>query len=923
MEAPAANGSLDWEQIRAQELDQLGAKDRPDKLFGLCLSGGGIRSATFSLGILQEFERRGLLNRVDFLSTVSGGGYLGSYFLSNRREGRSVGPDNQSSLQHLRRFSNYLAPNSGMFSLDTWSMIMVWLRNTTLLQAFLISLLTAVLLLPRVWGLIASRWLLVPGGDHRVPVPWSDLTGWIILAVVFLAVSASSTYLMLAPERPRAAWLWVAVGGMALFATDLATLGFHASARQDADSLLLPFSASLAVSIACLPLLLRSFETKSGSGSTGARLVLAWAACFLVVGSLIWLAQAGLRDWATQIKLVHGPAPQVAAGFWHYAIWAVPLHLFAIATGLTFMIGFAGRGMPDLTREVWSRLAAGLFLAMLALATIGSVNIYGPLLVFQLIEHLPVWVTAGGGIGGVVTSIAGIIAAQDRGTGRGGRGAKAMLAGLAPYLFIVILVLSLSVGLHLVLTRQALAGVQSLWSQQFKVDKGGPFATPTEVRQACEVILAPGSGMPGVDLSVAYYWAIVGSQVAPAPATCRVEGAGELSTVPWAIWLFVGCIAAGLILGWRIDPNEFSINPLYRNRLVRCFMGAARYTCYVKEASSKRKPNALTGFDAREDFQIEDLADKLKGQPSDPALRMPLPIVNTALNMVGSGDAVKSERRACSMFFTPLHVFSDVTNGAGMEDFAKRQGPDGLSLGTLVATSGAAANPNCGFHTSPPVAFLLTFFNVRLGRWITNPKRGNSWPAARFALVYTLLELFGMADDQGLYINISDGGHFENLGLYELVRRRCRYIIVCDGEQDNDYSFESLGGAIRRCRDDFKAEICVDVSRMQALERNGQTSGHYAFGSVQYDESAPGQKWGQILYLKASYTGRESFDIRQYKRESPDFPHETTGDQFFSESQFESYRKLGEEVAREALPGFMAALSTKELFERTAAFEEV
>ena len=151
-EAARTQAGIDFKAIQAEELKQLKATDRPNALFGLCLSGGGIRSATFNLGVLEVLEEKGLLNQLDYLSTVSGGGYIGSYVLANRKRKQGVGPDNESSLQHLRRFSNYLAPDASMFSLDTWTMIAIWLRNTTLLQGFLISLLAAVLLLPRLWA---------------------------------------------------------------------------------------------------------------------------------------------------------------------------------------------------------------------------------------------------------------------------------------------------------------------------------------------------------------------------------------------------------------------------------------------------------------------------------------------------------------------------------------------------------------------------------------------------------------------------------------------------------------------------------------------------------------------------------------------------------------------------------------------------
>ncbi len=134
------------------------------------------------------------------------------------------------------------------------------------------------------------------------------------------------------------------------------------------------------------------------------------------------------------------------------------------------------------------------------------------------------------------------------------------------------------------------------------------------------------------------------------------------------------------------------------------------------------------------------------------------------------------------------------------------------SLGTAVAISGAAASPNMGYHTSPPVAFLLTLFNVRMGWWLGNPRARYTWrySSPRIGLIYMLGELFGTTSSSSDYVSLSDGGHFENLGIYELVRRRCRYIIVGDAEQDEDFKFGGLGSRHPpvprrfRCRDRYR-----------------------------------------------------------------------------------------------------------------------
>jgi hypothetical protein len=215
-----------------------------------------------------------------------------------------------------------------------------------------------------------------------------------------------------------------------------------------------------------------------------------------------------------------------------------------------------------------------------------------------------------------------------------------------------------------------------------------------------------------------------------------------------------------------------------------------------------------------------------------------------------------------------------------------------------MAISGAAVNPNSGFHSRPAVAFLLSLFNVRLGWWLRNPaicSEGDD-PSPRFGLLYLLRELAGYTDVKSQFLNLSDGGHFENMGLYELIRRRCRFIIVSDAEQDGNFSFEGLGGAVRKCRTDFGAEIEIDPRALQPVD--GASKVHCAVGTIRYPETGA---TGYILYINSTLTGDEPADVLQYRKHYKDFPHQSTTDQFFTESQFESYRALGHHVMHTVL----------------------
>ena len=411
------------------------------------------------------------------------------------------------------------------------------------------------------------------------------------------------------------------------------------------------------------------------------------------------------------------------------------------------------------------------------------------------------------------------------------------------------------------------------------------------------------------------YWYELGSYERETEGFPRMYGAGK-----WAAEALIVSVLIVLFLETRIDINEFSLHHFYKNRLVRCYLGATR--------GSKRKPSGLTGFDQDDDFPIENLLAK-RERPAEAKDFVapyygPYAIVNGTVNLDQGSELAKKERKGESFVFTPLFcgflpAHSDEDNRTVRRDRSidpngyrstwsymyARKGPN---IGTCMGISGAAANPNWGYHTSAAVAFLLTVFDVRLGWWVGNPRRpkpsGKSGPP--LALHPLLSELFAQTDARAKYLNISDGGHFENLGVYELVRRRCRFIIAGDGEQDNNLTFESLGGAVRKCRIDFGVDIQIDPRRIQ--KKDGVSRTHCVVGRIIYPDDPPG--W--LLYLKASLMGDEPEDVTQYHSVHKDFPHETTANQFFTESQFESYRKLGLHILNAAFDNVKIDLAEPE-----------
>jgi hypothetical protein len=225
----------------------------------------------------------------------------------------------------------------------------------------------------------------------------------------------------------------------------------------------------------------------------------------------------------------------------------------------------------------------------------------------------------------------------------------------------------------------------------------------------------------------------------------------------------------------------------------------------------------------------------------------------------------------------------------------------GFSLGMALATSGAAVSPEMGRETQPVRAFLLTLFNARLGRWSPNPKR-SAWREAspNFGVTCLLEELFGFANEERDFVYLSDGGHFENTALYELVRRRLRKIVCVDAGADPERSFADLGNAIHKCRVDFGVEIDIDLVPLRARQPGALPVAAFAIGRILY----PGTSVeGVLIVVKPTLVRArgEPIDVQAYAEQNPDFPQQTTADQFFNESQFESYRRLGLFVGEAAL----------------------
>jgi hypothetical protein len=863
-----------------QALNSLG-------LSALCLSGGGIRSATFSLGVVQALASyarqaegkapqadQSLLSEFQYLSTVSGGGYLGGFlsaWLSRAHSagangwtevwqsltGRRTSPDQQPlPLAWLRSYSNYLTPRVGVASADTWTTIAIYLRNLVLNWLVIVPVVYAAVLFLKLFAIFIV-WLSEFDPEWTTPALVTGCIGAVCL------VAALRHTCLNRPTHGRS------LGGQASFLL-----------RDLIPAVLAAIIFTFAMAFPATEVLARDIVRGSavelfwafvgfafgggaiyGIGWAGARPpfqscadgmkdLAAWvvSGCFfgvIILGGIILYFQApdtGLGYLRPkEILLLAGAVP-----------WIVVAKLIAeiLFVGLTSKEDGSDSDREWLGRSAgWYLVVAIVWLITIVLAFVGS----------DVLQDWTKWGASwlfGGGAGaGVVTALLGKSSLTPAsGSARSGKGISLnIVLSIAAPIFAGVLIIGLSALSDYLLFGTGLTSASFFTSAV--VTTGWP-------------------SWPGGSLLILML-AIVGA-------------------VLWAASFWV-------------NINRFSLHALYRNRLIRAYLGASN-----RDRGATH--NEFTGFNEYDNLPIYNL------WPQQPAANTwvkvdrehwrPFHLVNIALNVVSTEKLAWQERKAESFTVSALHSGSA---RLGYRPSATYGDPNGISLGTAVAISGAAVSPDMGYHSSPPVALLLTLFNVRLGWWLGNPgpagDRKNVFrrDGPPFSAWPLFAEMFGLTNDRRSYVYLSDGGHFENLGLYEMVRRRCRYILIVDAGGDKDFEFEDLGNAIRKIYIDLGISITFQgLDRLQFRESATYQAGQlnlHAVGTIDYPAADGGGHTGTILYIKPAFHAHEitNVGVRSYAVSQGDFPHESTGDQWFTESQFESYRALGCDIMSSVL----------------------
>jgi hypothetical protein len=273
----------------------------------------------------------------------------------------------------------------------------------------------------------------------------------------------------------------------------------------------------------------------------------------------------------------------------------------------------------------------------------------------------------------------------------------------------------------------------------------------------------------------------------------------------------------------------------------------------------------------------------------------PYHLINAALNLPSSTSPALRDRKCDFFLFSKHYCGSPVVGYRPTADWKTNGSP--ADLATAMAVSGAAVSSYMGLGSMPGLTALLTFLNVRLGFWIRNPDSAGS---ANPGFMCLIREMFGiqMSEDKP-WLNLSDGGHIENMACYELLRRRCKYIICVDGESDPEFTFGGFMTLARHAQIDFGIRIESSLNELKPDPKTNFSRVHAVLCRVHYPDEGVGRPkaTGLLLYLKLSVTGNEPELIKRYRINHPDFPHQSTLDQFFDEEQFEAYHQLGVHVA--------------------------
>jgi hypothetical protein len=805
---------------------------------GIALSGGGIRSATFNLGILQALSSLRILPRFDYLSTVSGGGYIGcclTSLLSRRKPGprREVGASQGRDIYVIdpaTESANFgTTPADFPFNAQADEQPGLGDFNGRAQVRHL-----------RTHGdfIIARRQLFSRDMLRAVGNVLGGLFYHLLMFVLFVT-GASALY----------------------FAVVCAMVG-------DLRPHIVPFTFSNYL--------------------------------------------AALVDWPLPAGIVQCPITRA------FEIGALVTLLSLLLTGMALRrlpdrwFRVDGRSVEDQREIVSLETQFAVTAVTAALVTswfvIRSAQSGGPRPVFLM---LPLGVYLGGQAAALVLhAVVAMLPTADRNDRSRFAAVKGILNYLTAASFLVVL---LPWFIYLLPEMQIEVSAASSWIASLlgtsllsrKGKPGGAAGARRETAGAANVIgklLGLSSSIRNALLSILVVVILIGGVILTSSGLVMLGGRLEVTLVSLSLVVGFGCLALFTVLGFLLDFNNLSLHYFYRDRLVETYLQT-----YAPQAGRETPGPELPLRDDGEMPLTHVHGARLdpSGAPlADCVTASPLHLIVASLNLTSSRDMTRRDRKSDHFLFSKLFCGSDTT---GYVPTARYRGGR-TRLARAMTISGAAASSAMGRGTFFAEAFALTLFNARLGQWIENPryKRG-AWTGWKEGLVfwpfYLLREMLGSTDANRRLIHLSDGGHTgDNLGIVPLLRRRCAVIVACDAEADPTYSFGSLTEALRQIYIDANIKVDLETAPLRPDTATGRSPRHYAIGRIRYPKDADHEEeTGWLLVLKSSLTGDELARIENYKQENPDFPQQSTVDQFFDDNQFESYRELGYHVAKTSL----------------------
>lgn len=979
---------VEIDRVLDDERDKLGL-DANDQPAALCLSGGGIRSATFSLGVLQGLARIGRLRDFHYLSSVSGGSYIALWLATwiHRSPGGaaaveqslrdSIGNgESTPPIQRLRAYSSFLSPVRGL-SADFVAIVAIYVRNLLLHWMMVLPIVFAMFLLPRI---LYALLLQDVGGTYSRGL-WVIAAVTFFIAIVFASRDTSRTPPVQPPTRRTHVLglflLPVLIGSMAIVL---------AAPRVDFPQLLQKIVLAGTIIQTLGELVGRYVLVDRMDAWLPPCVRSRWVEPVLLVAAS---AATGAVTSASVLAVLYGAGyffPDVALR----TTLSFPLVLAALAFSNIVRAGISRRWTDEDVREWWGRASGIVCLVACAWLLLSAVVIQVPAWLLRWASTWSGWTAGVAGSGGIALAVATAIAGfwsthgtevKEKAAGLGralGVRAMEMAAGAS----VLVLAVSASLLLGVFVNRASFLLTETPvvvaacggYAESASAKCTAPCVATSEIqdcsytisnREVCTALVGMAVSKPDayvceearaicalmpLNKMLPFACNAVLSARADQVATKQIEPAASAShdattstrlsegprqpvkstngAVPQSAinagktirdqlvegnfafdWLInhqisllaswyplLGFAAMLLLVGigasFLFGANAFSLNSFYGNRLTRAYLGASR--------AGSRRPHPFTGFDKGDNPRLKDLAPCAGHEGS-----CLLPIVNTALNLVRpSGERLEwQERKAESFFMSPYYCGSKMLKFVRTQNYTGKRGP---SVGRAMAISGAAAAPSMGYHSSPLVTLLMAFFNVRLGWWMPNPKRCCGRNEPLFGIGPIISEMFSKVGKENRFIYLSDGGHFENLGLYEMVRRRCRNILVVDAAYDPRYQYEDLENAIRKIRVDLGVSITF-ADGLLTPERARASGFHYCSGVIRYSELDSSLTDGSIVYIKPVLSGDEPVDVRRYAESTRSngrvFPQQPTSDQFFDEAQFESYRELGLHSVLQAFSG--------------------